>query len=343
MPARPFDSEAALLYGKFVQAAYTMYNSAPHDVTPLPSADFPADYRMVAWIQMQDFVLESTAPLFYGFIAESKATIGQLVVALRGTSNGVEWWDDFNALETTVFKNPDWGRVGAGFDRIYDTLEVIECPAEAPPAPTLALAAPRSMRPAGSFAQQIQALMIRRGAVRTPARRSRAARAVAPPNASVEVTGHSLGAALATLYAMENAKTAQIANPMLCTFASPLVGDATFAATFDALGLTSWRIANVKDLVTKISARDPGLRSRRQGGAGRLHRQGRAERWLLARARDLSQPDRSERAARRRVPIAAGCRRRCSTGCLTCIGRSCSRIWRRSDDQTICDRYQSRQ
>lgn len=252
MPARPFDSEAALLYGKFVQAAYTMYNSAPHDVTPLPSADFPADYRMVAWIQMQDFVLESTAPLFYGFIAESKATIGQLVVALRGTSNGVEWWDDFNALETTVFKNPDWGRVGAGFDRIYDTLEVIECPAEAPPAPTLALAAPRSMRPAGSFAQQIQALMIRRGAVRTPARGSRAARAAAPPNASVEVTGHSLGAALATLYAMENAKTAQIANPMLCTFASPLVGDATFAATFDALGLTSWRIANVKDLVTKI-------------------------------------------------------------------------------------------
>jgi GH25 family lysozyme M1 (1,4-beta-N-acetylmuramidase) len=252
MNARPFDPKAASLYGQFVQAAYTMYNSAPSDLTPPPSPDFPDGYRMVAWIQMQDFVLESTAPLFYGFIAESKAVAGQLVVALRGTSNGVEWWDDFNALDMTVFKNPDWGQVGAGFDRIYDTLEVIECQADAAPAATPA--PPRSMRPAGGFAQQVSALMVRRSTIRTPARgATRATRAAAaPPNASVEVTGHSLGAALATLYAMENAKTAQIANPMLCTFASPLVGDATFAEAFNALGLTSWRIDNVKDLMTKI-------------------------------------------------------------------------------------------
>jgi len=250
MNARPFDPHVASLYGQFVQAAYTMYNSAPNNPTPPPSADFPSGYRMVAWIQMQDFVLESTAPLFYGFVAESETAIGQLVVALRGTSNGIEWWDDVNALNLTVFKNPDWGRVGAGFDRIYNTLEVIECPAEAPP--SAAPAVPRTMRPAGSFALQISALMIRRGAVRAPARgAARATRAAAsPPNASVEVTGHSLGAALATLYAMENAKTAQIANPMLCTFASPLVGDETFAAAFNALGLTSLRVDNIKDLVT---------------------------------------------------------------------------------------------
>jgi C1A family cysteine protease/GH25 family lysozyme M1 (1,4-beta-N-acetylmuramidase) len=252
MIARAYDPKAASFYGQFVQAAYSMYDSAPSDSTPPPSADFPPGYRMVAWIQMQDFVIESTAPLFYGFIAESEAAVGQLVVALRGTSNGVEWWDDFNALDMTVFKNPDWGRVGAGFARIYDTLEVIECPAEA--APAAAPAAPRTMRPAGSFAQQISALMIRRGAVRTTARgTARAVRAAAPPpGASVEVTAHSLGAALATLYAMENAKTAQIANPMVCTFASPLVGDATFAAAFNALSLTSWRIDNIKDLVTKV-------------------------------------------------------------------------------------------
>ena len=34
------------------------------------------------------------------------------------------------------------------------------------------------------------------------------------------VTGHSLGAALATLYVMENAKTEQLVDPALCTFAS---------------------------------------------------------------------------------------------------------------------------
>ena len=51
---------------------------------------------------------------------------------------------------------------------------------------------------------------------------------------------------------MENAKTEQLVNPALCTFASPLVGDATFAAAFRALGLTSWRVDNAPDLVTKI-------------------------------------------------------------------------------------------
>jgi hypothetical protein len=84
-----YNSKDALLYGQFVQAAYSMYYSAPNDVTPPPSADFPPGYRMVAWIQMQDFVLESTAPLFYGFIAESQTKPGQLVLALRGTSNAV--------------------------------------------------------------------------------------------------------------------------------------------------------------------------------------------------------------------------------------------------------------
>jgi predicted lipase len=195
---------------------------------------------------MQDFVLESTTPRFYGFIAESETSPGQLLLALRGTSNGVEWWDDVNALELSVFKHLDCGRVGAGFARIYETMEVIECPIEAAPA---APAPQRSMRPAGSFAQQVSALITRRGATQTPA----VARKAAPPvSPSVEVTGHSLGAALATLYVMENAKTEQIANPMLCTFASPLVGDATFATAFNDLGLTSWRIENVKDLVTKV-------------------------------------------------------------------------------------------
>ena len=67
----------------------------------------------------------------------------------------------------------------------------------------------------------------------------------------MEITGHSLGAALATLYAMENAHAGQIVNPMLCTFASPLVGDATFASVFNGLKLTSWRVDNALDLVTK--------------------------------------------------------------------------------------------
>jgi len=241
--ARPFKATDASLYGQFVQAAYTMYSQNLRKLTaltPPPSSDFPPGYRLVAWVQMQDFILQSTAPTFYGIIAQSNAGPGQFVVAIRGTSNGVEWWDDANAVQKTPFKNLGCGSVGMGFARIYDTLEVVDCE---PPMPG---AAPgQSLKAAGTFARQISALVRRH----TPAT---AVPGGIPTSASVEVAGHSLGAALATLYAMENAKTEQLANPALCTFASPLVGDATFAAAFNALGLTSWRIDNAPDLVTKI-------------------------------------------------------------------------------------------
>jgi C1A family cysteine protease/GH25 family lysozyme M1 (1,4-beta-N-acetylmuramidase) len=243
---RPYDPNEASLYGEFVQAAYTMYAAAPNNLTPPQSQNFPPGYQMVAWIQMRDFVVKSTAPLFYGFIAQSQAAPDRFVVAIRGTTNLVEWWDDFNALGKTPFKVENCGNVGAGFARIYDTLEVIECPGEAAPAPAVL----RSMQPAGGFAQQVSALIRRRTTTRPPA--GGPAREALPPHASVEVTGHSLGAALATLYTMENAHTERITNPMLCTFASPLVGDAKFAEVFNELGLSSWRIDNVRDLVTKV-------------------------------------------------------------------------------------------
>ena len=69
---------------------------------------------------------------------------------------------------------------------------------------------------------------------------------------SIEITGHSLGAALATLYTLENALTDKIPNPGLCTFASPFVGDSTFAGAFNGLGLTSWRIVNSPDIVPNL-------------------------------------------------------------------------------------------
>jgi C1A family cysteine protease/GH25 family lysozyme M1 (1,4-beta-N-acetylmuramidase) len=249
--ALPFNKVAASLYAQFVQAAYSMYSAAPNNLTPPPSADFPADYRMAAWVQMKDFVLGSTDPTFYGFVAQSLQATNQFIIAIRGTANGIEWWDDFNAVAKTPFKIPNCGMVGEGFARIYDTLEVVECPVGPVGAvgpPTLSLAPPRSMRPAGSFSQQVSALIRRaptQGLVRGRI-------SPFPAAASVEVTGHSLGSALATLYAMENANADQIANPAICTFASPLVGDATFAAAFNRLGLTSWRVANDPDLVTKI-------------------------------------------------------------------------------------------
>jgi kumamolisin len=239
--AEPFDPKAAVLYGQFVQAAYSMYGAAPNTLTPPPSIDFPAGYELVGWVQMQDFIIGSTGPTFYGFIAQSTANPNQFVLAIRGTSNAVEWWDDANAALLVPFRVPGCGSVGAGFARIYGTLEVVERPTGAAPA-----IAPQSLRSVGGFAQQVANLVARR----TPTTAARAPELAA--SASIEVTGHSLGAALATLYTLENADTGKINNPALCTFASPAVGDSTFAAAFNGLGLTSWRVVNAPDLVPKL-------------------------------------------------------------------------------------------
>jgi hypothetical protein len=237
--SNPFNPKAAILFGQFIKAAYSMYD--PATLTPPPSADFPAGYQLTAWVNMRDFTLGSTDPVFYGFIAQSMTDANRFVLAIRGTSNGVEWWDDFNAAIKTPFKVPGCGSVGAGFARIYETLEVIERPTGAATAPAVT----QSLKSIGGFCQQV-ATLVRRHVAAT------ARATAADASGSIEITGHSLGAALATLYTLENAMIDKIPNPGLCTFASPFVGDSAFAAAFDGLGLTSWRIVNAPDIVPKL-------------------------------------------------------------------------------------------
>ena len=126
MAGAAFDASRAAFYGRFVTSAYTMYGQNPTNLTPPSSNDFPRGYELSAWVQMQDFILDSIAPVFYGFIAHSNQNPNQAILAIRGTANGVEWWDDANSLGLTPFKIQNCGNVGLGFARIYDTLEVIE-------------------------------------------------------------------------------------------------------------------------------------------------------------------------------------------------------------------------
>lgn len=72
----------------------------------------------------------------------------------------------------------------------------------------------------------------------------------------VFVTGHSLGGAIATLCALhihlsnQISQTIALENLILYTFASPRVGDQTFAKHFETL--ECYRIANSEDIVPKI-------------------------------------------------------------------------------------------
>jgi Lipase (class 3) len=241
--ARPFNPQRAVLYGQFVDTAYSMYESAPSNPTPSPPSAFPADYKLVAWVQMRDFVVEEGNWTFYGLIAQSTSKPNEYVLAIRGTENLIEWWDDLTSMVAVPL--PNFGEVAYGFQRIYRTLRVVDY---SPPQTLGAAVSARSLEAAGTFADQVAAAIQRHAAAG-----ERPSEATAPSAVkSIEVTGHSLGAALATLYVAENAVSRKVATPLICTFASPRVGDSVFKTKFDDLGITSWRIVNELDAVPKL-------------------------------------------------------------------------------------------
>lgn len=71
------------------------------------------------------------------------------------------------------------------------------------------------------------------------------------------ITGHSLGAALATLAA---AKLKAMAIPVngLYTFGSPRVGDANFVKTYKSFNIPTFRFVNNNDVVTRVAPRTFG-------------------------------------------------------------------------------------
>lgn len=244
--SRSYDPAQAVLYGQLVEIAYHMYDSAQGNPAPPPPSPFFPGFKFIAWVQMKDFIIEDSDWTFYGLIAQNMTDTNKFILAIRGTSNLTEWWDDLTSMVLVPLEG--FGKVGYGFNRIYQTLRVVTY------APTEALgakAATRSLESTGTFAQQVAAAVQQHAAA--GARRGEATTET-PPHAieSVEVTGHSLGSALATLYVAENANAGLVKTPMICTFASPRVGDPDFATKFDQLGITSWRIVNELDIVPKL-------------------------------------------------------------------------------------------
>jgi predicted lipase len=79
----------------------------------------------------------------------------------------------------------------------------------------------------------------------------------ARPRRLTTVVGHSLGAALATLFVMENDLKRKFDIVSLCTFASPRVGNMEFVHLFNKLPLDSWRIVNTSDVVPRLPPHVP--------------------------------------------------------------------------------------
>jgi triacylglycerol lipase len=238
--ARQFDPLLAFEYGKLINFAYTMYGRVAPSRPYTPSYNgLSTKYIFVAWVRMSDFTpSEKIRPKFYGIIVQRKSDPSRFIIALRGTDNAVEWWDDAASILPVAVKTFP-GKVGDGFVRIFDSMEVIDSDGR----PTDEFG--------GGFVREVSAAIARRY-LHHPTRLRASDEAVAENRVSVEVTGHSLGSALATLYVAANAADANLRILKIYTFASPLVGDAQFVGAFERLDIDSWRIADPFDVVTHL-------------------------------------------------------------------------------------------
>jgi Lipase (class 3) len=251
---KPLDNATASFYGQFVQAAYTMFrNPQGGDALRPEPAGIPAGYELGAWIHMSDFILDVEDPKFYGIVVHRLDDVDSRIIGIRGTEGAIEWIDDAAAVPVPFRQVPTAGRVACGFDKIYSTLKVVKRNLPGAPA-RAAAAAPETF--SGSFAQQLEQLAISREVERGVAAPSDR---VARPRRPTIVTGHSLGAALATLFVMENDARRKFDVSSLCTFASPRVGNMEFVRLFNQLPIDSWRIVNIRDVVPKLPPYIPGV------------------------------------------------------------------------------------
>ena len=239
-PVSNFDSADAVAYAGFVSAAYAMSLSNEALLTPTP-VGIPAGWTFEAWITMIDFVAGSVER-FYGIICSGND--GTLLVAFRGTDPNllVEWIEDADCIAVPFTPVPSAGHVAAGFDKVYSSLRVYPYKSAPPGHALTAATSPAIATLAGSFGEKVQQVV-----------KGRAGFSVTVPPPPHVVTGHSLGAALATLYVFENVSKGRINDVAITTFASPRVGNAGFVSAFNALpGLTSWRVVNAPDLVPNV-------------------------------------------------------------------------------------------
>lgn len=208
------DTNAAVDFGKVIQAVYAQFTAKPDDLNPANIPGLSSGYTLERTIQMKDFVVEPIGEeKFYGCLIKGGDPVQQ-VIAIRGTQTYTEWWDNLHFLPVPFDVLKNGGNVAEGFYDIYKTLTTRN-PQDVHEAPS-------------ALFDKID------------------------PNVPVIVTGHSLGAALATLLVADMSANTKNLKPQAWTFASPKVGDAGFAGTYGQLTTVSWRIYNVRDIVPRV-------------------------------------------------------------------------------------------
>jgi hypothetical protein len=209
----------AIHYAKLVEVAEGVLPDQVCDLTlTVPLHGVPTRYTVLANIFANDLATRSNERrseliVSIGYIAQDDA--GNVVIAIRGTHGVHEWIHDvlYEAVPCPFLA--DAGHTEDGFTDVYLSLRVN--------------AEHGSMRLVEFVAKMD----------------------FPQPVKSLTVCGHSLGAALATLLALDLAANTQYRDVTLYTFASPRTGDERFAEVFNRLVPNTYRIANRKDVVTQ--------------------------------------------------------------------------------------------
>ncbi|XWS12547.1 hypothetical protein CRYUN_Cryun37aG0098800 [Craigia yunnanensis] len=197
----------------------------------------PYSYKVTNFIYA---ATDTDEAAYFGYVAvatdEGKAVLGRrdILVAWRGTITQTEWDDDAKILQTSAKElfGTDFAQVHSGFFSIYT--------GTTPNSPYAKISARDQVRKA------VQELVDK----------------YQNEDVSITVTGHSLGAALATLNAMDiaangwNKPTGNSNKAFMVTAfpaASPRVGNLVFKGIFDGLkDLHLLRIVNSTDPVPKV-------------------------------------------------------------------------------------------
>lgn len=214
------DWQAAIHYARLVKAAADIAPDAVCGTSvTVPLQGVPISYAVLANIFANDLATESNDArkelvVSIGYVAQDDA--GNVVIAIRGTHGIHEWLHDFRYFAVPCPFLPDAGHTEDGFTEVYMSLRV------------------------GSHHDSPRV----RDAI--------AAMTFPQPVKSLTVCGHSLGAALATLLALDLATNTQYKDVSLFTYASPRTGDSKFAEVFNQFVPKTIRIANRSDLITEV-------------------------------------------------------------------------------------------
>jgi hypothetical protein len=210
-PTAPLDG--ITLWGEMIQTAYLMYEKDKTQVQPnTDNCSLPTGWALDTWLTVE---ATATTPRYVAvkefFGFSATDAQGNRVIVFRGTDSCIDWITD---VEIKPENDSDMGgKVERGFDETVKSMKAIK--------------ADKSVQP---FADWVKAL---------------------DKNGKYIVTGHSLGASIATIAAASLA-TNGIAGIKVYLFATPKTGDPTFVANFNKAIPACEVIDNIPDLVPKV-------------------------------------------------------------------------------------------